>query len=279
MMRVYWSTIGMTDYDKARSQRHGVFAGETPSRRYRFHFETKQPLTGIRLDLDKKNGQVQVESIRLLRYDPQFESVSLENPQADHSQNGFDIGQAIDGHISSDNGWAILPQVGHDHAAIFETKEPLGRDDDSLIHVTLHQEFGDGQHALGKFRVSVTNSAKPLSMGIPASIVQVLAIDRRKISQNQRDELTNYFREHDLQLRKLQLALIRAENPLPEDLKLTEFQQRIKHLRQPLPVDRDVLKLQDKLTISQRQLLVKRLTAAQDLAWALINNPEFLYNH
>ena len=31
--------------------------------------------------------------------------------------------------------------------------------------------------------------------------------------------------------------------------------------------------------LSKTQLENKRLTAAQDLAWALINNPAFLFNH
>jgi hypothetical protein len=31
--------------------------------------------------------------------------------------------------------------------------------------------------------------------------------------------------------------------------------------------------------LSQEQLKNKRLTVAQDVVWALINNPAFLYNH
>ncbi len=86
MMRLYWSTTGMADYDKTRSHRHGVVAGEEPWRRYRFHFDTSHDLTGIRLDLDRKDGQVQVESIRLLRCEANLQSVVLKNPIADNSR-------------------------------------------------------------------------------------------------------------------------------------------------------------------------------------------------
>jgi hypothetical protein len=33
------------------------------------------------------------------------------------------------------------------------------------------------------------------------------------------------------------------------------------------------------IELSHKQLANPRLTAAQDLAWALINNPAFLFNH
>jgi hypothetical protein len=33
------------------------------------------------------------------------------------------------------------------------------------------------------------------------------------------------------------------------------------------------------IALSEGQLLDKRLTATQDLAWALINSPAFLFNH
>ncbi len=148
-----------------------------------------------------------------------------------------------------------------------------------MIQVVLHQNFSDGQSSLGRFRVSVTNSPKPLSFGLPEPIFNILAIDRDKRSAKQCQELADYFRANDTELQRLEQALRTAQEPLPEDPMLVRLQNRIQSLSQPLPVDRDVARLRKKINVSQQQLSNKRLTAAQDLAWALINNPEFLFNH
>ena len=278
MMRVYWSTLDKTDFDKSRSERHGVRAGNEEWRRCGFHFKTEQPLTGIRLDLNKKDGEVSVESIRLLRYAPRFETVAWEKAQANGSREEFDIGLAIDGTISDDRGWSIA-EVGQDHFAIFTAKEPTVLNEDSLVRVRLHQNFGDGSHTLGKFRVSLTDSPQPLTRGIPSRIAKLLAIAPERRSPDQQDELAKYHEEHDEKLEQLQQAVTEAEKPLAEDPQLANYQRRIEQLRRPSPVDPELAKLQKKLTISERQRQAKRVTAAQDLAWALINTPEFLYNH
>ena len=277
MMRIYWSTIGMTKFEKRRSQRHGVVAGNEEWQSYRFHFKTELALAGIRLDLDKKDGQVPVESIRLLRYEPQFQPTTWASADAG-SREDFDIDRAIDGNSSGDYGWSIA-EVGHDHAAIFAANEPVEHSEEGLVRVTLHHNYGDGSHSLGKFRVSLTDSLQPLSLGINSSIAELLGIPSDKRSQQQQTELATYHREHDEALRQLQKAVGRVEQPLPPNPQLAMFEQRIKELSQALPVDSQVLKFQNKVALSRRQRDAKRITAAQDLAWALINNPAFLYNH
>jgi hypothetical protein len=49
--------------------------------------------------------------------------------------------------------------------------------------------------------------------------------------------------------------------------------------QQPLPVDPKLRQLRRAVALSEEQLKNKRLTVAQDIVWALINNPAFLYNH
>ena len=278
MMRIYWSTTGMTNFDKLRSQRHGVVARNEEWQSYRFHFKTEQALAGIRLDLDKKNGQVPVKSIRLLRYEPQFHPVTWAGADAAGSRENFDIDRAIDGNNSGNHGWSIA-EVGRDHAAIFAANEPVVQSEEGLVRVTLHHNYGDGSLSLGKFRVSLTDSPQPLSLGIPSSIAELLAIPPDKRSQQQQTELATYHRDHDEALRQLLKAVERVEQPLPPNPQLVVLKQRIEELSQAIPVDSELVKLQNKVAISRRQRDAGRITAAQDLAWALINNPEFLYNH
>ena len=279
MMRVYWSTSRMTDFDKKRSQRHGVFAGNEEWSRFRFPFKTDAPLTGIRLDLDKKNGQVVVESIRLLRHYPRFQKLAWETAEADASHlEGFDPGRAIDGQFSDDYGWSVA-DVGQSHVAIFTTKEPAELNDQSLVRILLHQNHGDGSHSLGKFRVSLTDSPQPLSIGIPSSIAKLIAIPTDQRTVEQQNKLASYHKEHDATLRRLRQKLKQAETPLADDPVIAEHEQRIKRLRVSTPINPKLANLKRKVEISQQQLDAKRITAVQDLAWALINTPEFLYNH
>ena len=46
----------------------------------------------------------------------------------------------------------------------------------------------------------------------------------------------------------------------------------------PLPADPRLDRLKRAVELSQKQLENERLTAAQDIAWALINTPSFLFN-
>jgi hypothetical protein len=49
--------------------------------------------------------------------------------------------------------------------------------------------------------------------------------------------------------------------------------------QKPIVLDPKLVQLRRDAELSARQLANKRLTNAQDLAWALINSPAFLFNH
>ena len=53
----------------------------------------------------------------------------------------------------------------------------------------------------------------------------------------------------------------------------------IARLEQPTPPDAKLERMRRHVKLSAEQLGRRRLTAAQDIAWALINSPAFLYNH
>ena len=66
--------------------------------------------------------------------------------------------------------------------------------------------------------------------------------------------------------------------PLPIDPKLKAIRERLDYVSRPVPEDPKLVSLRADAAASEKQLQNKRLTAAQDLAWALINSPAFLFN-
>ena len=67
-------------------------------------------------------------------------------------------------------------------------------------------------------------------------------------------------------------------NPLPKDPKLIELESTLATAEKPLPLPPEVARLRRALSLSEKQLANKRVIGAQDLSWALINTPAFLFN-
>ncbi len=85
--------------------------------------------------------------------DKETVAIGLQDPQADFSQTGWDVANAIDGNRKT--GWAIAPQFAKPHWASFVLTQPIRLDGDtSRLRVTLAQYFGRGR-VIGKSRISV----------------------------------------------------------------------------------------------------------------------------
>jgi uncharacterized protein DUF1549/uncharacterized protein DUF1553/Big-like domain-containing protein len=141
--------------------------------------------------------------------------IALKNAQADFAQDGSAPAGAIDNDPAT--GWAVAPELGKPHTAIFELATPLNLPSDATLTVTMAQSLGY-QHTLGRFRLSMTTD-KTLSLkGPPQAIVKILGIEPAKRTPQQKIELTNYYRSVDTELSRLrQLA---AEHPMPVDKRL-----------------------------------------------------------
>jgi hypothetical protein len=72
---------------------------------------------------------------------------------------------------------------------------------------------------------------------------------------------------------------VEAEKPLAPDPGLAEHRNAVAAAEQPVVVEPLLASLRRDAALSRQQLANQRLTAAQDLAWALINTPGFLFNH
>jgi WD40 repeat protein/serine/threonine protein kinase/tetratricopeptide (TPR) repeat protein len=82
--------------------------------------------------------------------------IVLHNAWADFSQGGFPVAAANDGNPAT--GWAVVPETGRAHVAIFEIKEPFTAANGTILTFTLEQQhkYLDTVHNIGRFRLSVT---------------------------------------------------------------------------------------------------------------------------
>jgi hypothetical protein len=189
------------------------------------------------------------------------------------------VATAVDGKVApSSNGWAISPQMGKTHYASFQVKNPVGFDGPTELEILMKQEFQSGQHSLGRFRVAVTDINKPISYGLPDEIVKIFAVAKDKRSPEQKKKVSDAFKAGNPERVDLNNALLEASKPLPKDPKLTEFETALAAAEKPLGLPPEVTRLRRALSLSEKQLADKRVIGAQDLAWALINTPAFLFN-
>jgi hypothetical protein len=138
-----------------------------------------------------------------------------------------------------ETGWAISPEFGKPQVAVFEFQGKVGSTEGTKLTVTMLQKFGT-QHTIGKFRISVTNT-KP-----PVQLQGTVPANIAKVLEIQRDKRSP--QEHDLvvnHVRSIDQELARLQRSLNE------------YVVPPSP----------------------RVLGAQDLAWALMNSPAFLFNH
>ena len=94
-------------------------------------------------------------------------------------------------------------------------------------------------HQLGKFRLSISDSPRPVTLNaLPADLATLLKTPVEERNEEQKATLRAKYIEADREYTDM-LAIVAAAKP---------------------------------------QFDNKRLTGLQDLAWALINNPAFLFN-
>ena len=253
-------------------------------------------ITGIRLEAiaDKRvtgggpgrgNGNFVLTEFEVhlaKKEDPaKFAKLSLANAKADFSQASYDVKTAIDGKVAPNaNGWAIAPQQKKNHVAVFETKTNAGSPSGSVLKFVMNQQYQDGKHSLGRFRLSITNSPRPIDLnGPPKNIAAIMAIDAAKRNDKQKAELLKFIRTNDGKLKELQSALASAKQPVSKDPGEAQREATLAEASKPVPIDSDLLELRRIANLSDQQLKNRKLTLAQDLAWVLINSPAFLFNH
>ena len=252
-------------------------------------------ITGFRLEviadgrLPKKgpgraaDGNFVLNEIELTaapKADPkQAKPVKLANAMADFSQDNLTVSKAIDGSADDPgNGWAIHPATGVTHWATFETIETIGTPGGITLTVKLHHKFANAW-TLGRFRLSVTRGPRPIGLSLPEDFRAILATSVEIRTDAQKTLLITYLRSVDAELRKKTDAVTASKTLLTPDPALRMLRDQLEIARRPVQVDPVLTRLRRDLEMSVQQSAVRRLTATQDITWALINSPAFLFNH
>lgn len=173
------------------------------------------------------NGNIVLTDVRL---SVAGKPVKFKAASADFSQKDFPVAQAIDDEPST--GWAIHPEMGKPHTAIFELSQPLTAA--GPLVVTLDFQSPYAQHVLGRFRLSLTNGsdvhARPT---LPPNITSLLAVPAPQRNAAQQLELTKYYREQvSPSQRKLRdevarsrQAMAKLEGSVPTMMVMSELPQ------------------------------------------------------
>src|SRR5262249_40587232 len=137
-------------------------------------------------------------------------------------------------------GWAVGNGLGRSHTAVFEVANKFGFKEGTTLTFSLDQQFTGKQHNIGKFRLAVTTSRPPVLL------------------QGQTPENIAKLLDTPAEQRNADQKSALANYYRSIDPALAQLQRAVNEFVVPANA---------------------RSLGAQDLAWALINSPAFLFNH
>jgi hypothetical protein len=156
------------------------------------------------------------------------ESIALQNATATYEQTGaaesnpykkWAAAAAIDGDAKGKTwGWAIMEKVGQPQIAVFETVNDIAGGDSSVLTISLLQNLDNPQHTIGRFRLSVATSPRPIraDQAPPPNIAALLAIAPNQRNDAQKNELAAFYRSFAPALDTTRKQLTERENARKE---------------------------------------------------------------
>ena len=148
-------------------------------------------------------------------------NVVLINPRATFEQGShLSVAMAIDSEPNT--GWAIDPQFGKDHAAVFEIKDSLHLNGAAELEFVL--EFhGNSQHNMGRVRLSVSTTPGPVPIDSGSEMLAVREVlatlgDRtvETLSLEDRTRVLDWYKPQDEVRKELAAAVAHHESMKPK---------------------------------------------------------------
>jgi hypothetical protein len=172
------------------------------------------------------NGNFVLSSVRVTAASA---PVPIKTATADYSQEGYPIAHTLDDKLES--GWGIYGATGKPHSAVFEwATAPAG----GPLTITLAFEAGFTRHAIGRFRLSLTESKTPHPTDtLPADIRESLAIaaesrsseQRKKIQQHYRDKVSPEYRQKKEAVAAAKKARDDFDRQIPSTMVMAEMEK------------------------------------------------------
>jgi mono/diheme cytochrome c family protein len=164
-------------------------------------------------------------------------NIDLYNPIATFQQNTGNLSIASSLDKIPKSGWAIDPQFGKDHSAVFQIRQPLGFPQG--IELTITMKFGvNNKHNIGRPRISISTSPQPV--GLQGDSQKQLVIESLKLLRENKEPLDNkhrkilfdWYRGFDAQWKSLHTTLQGhiAKKPKPKTTKVMVSSEGLKPL-------------------------------------------------
>jgi hypothetical protein len=159
--------------------------------------------------------------------------VAYRAARATFEQKSLPVSAAIDGRPHT--AWAVDPQIGKSHAAVFEFAAPIGFDGGTNLTIELKFDVNT-QHAIGRPRFSITTAAEAVEFAadeMPASALAALSVEREKRTPSQQSAILKWFRTRDPDWRRLDLAVQehRKREPKPDLAKVMVCSEGVTPIR------------------------------------------------
>jgi hypothetical protein len=119
--------------------------------------------------------------------------LKVERVIADHSQANFDVAGALG--TNANTGWAVLPEVGKPHEAVFQLAKPLAVAAGEKVKVTLGFQSPHAQHNIGRLRITTTGAAKPAENWLSPDLRTLLGIAAKDRTPEQKTAVAAYYRD------------------------------------------------------------------------------------